>query len=77
MIQQVMHPMVKFQRQVRSLVRSGAVKSEDRLWKIALLFGDEWSHWKAELEEFEFTMQDTIGDLLAVESWEEDEELVS
>ncbi|MEB3356923.1 MAG: DUF4327 family protein [Synechococcales bacterium] len=71
MSQQVMHPMVKFQRKVRSLVESKVVRSSDSLWKIALLYGDEWSHWKRELEEFEFSMQDPIGDLLAVESWEE------
>lgn len=72
MSQQVTHPMVKFQRQVRSLVDSKIIGPQDRLWKIALLFGDEWSHWKRELEEFEFTMQDTIGDLLAVETWEDE-----
>ncbi|MGF1495949.1 MAG: DUF4327 family protein [Elainellaceae cyanobacterium] len=71
MSQQVMHPMVKFQRKVRSLVESKVVRSSDSLWKIALLYGDEWSHWKRELEEFDFSMKDPIGDLLAVESWEE------
>jgi hypothetical protein len=70
--QPVAHPMVKFQRQVRSLVESKVIKPTDRLWKIALLYGDEWSYWKKELEDFEFTMQDPIGDLLAVETWEED-----
>jgi hypothetical protein len=69
--QQVVHPMVKFQRQVRSLVESKVIKPTDRLWKIALLYGDEWSHWKRELEDFGFSMQDPISDLLAVESWEE------
>lgn len=69
----VAHPMEKFQRQVRSLVQSKAVKPTDSLWKIALLYGDEWSYWKRELEDFDFTMQDPIGDLLAVETWEEDE----
>ncbi|NET36040.1 MAG: DUF4327 family protein [Cyanothece sp. SIO1E1] len=69
----ILHPMVKFQRQVRSLVDSKLIKPTDRLWKIALLYGDDWPHWKRELEEFEFTMQDPIGDLLAVERWEEDE----
>lgn len=63
--------MVKFQRQVRSLVESKVIKPTDRLWKIALLYGDEWSHWKRELEDFGFSMQDPISDLLAVESWEE------
>ncbi len=67
------HPMEKFQRQVRSLVQSKAVKPTDSLWKIALLYGDEWSYWKRELQDFDFTMQDPISDLLAVESWEEDE----
>ncbi len=73
MNQQVIHPMVKFQRQVRSLVESKIVRPSDSIWKIALLYGDEWSYWKRELEEFEFSMQDPISDLLAVESWEEEE----
>ncbi|HHP7243736.1 MAG: DUF4327 family protein [Elainellaceae cyanobacterium] len=73
MIQQVIHPMVKFQRKVRSLVDSKVIRQSDRLWKVALLFGDEWSYWKRELEEFEFSMQDPISALLAVESWEEDD----
>jgi len=67
----VAHPMEKFQRQVRSLVQSKAVKPTDSIWKIALLYGNEWSHWKRELEDFEFSMQDPISDLLAVESWDE------
>jgi hypothetical protein len=71
MSQTVLHPMVKFQRQIRSLVDSKIVKPSDSIWKIALLYGDEWSHWKRELEDFEFSMQDPIADLLAVESWEE------
>lgn len=69
--QPVIHPMAKFQRQVRSLVESKVIKPSDRLWKIALLYGDEWPHWKQELEDFEFSMQDSISDLLAVESWED------
>lgn len=72
MNQQVAHPMEKFQRQVRSLVQSKAVKPTDSLWKIALLYGDEWSYWKRELEDFGFSMQDPIGELLEVETWEED-----
>ena len=71
------HPMAKFQRKVRSLVETKAVSPTDSLWKIAFMFGDKWPHWKAELESFDFTMQDRIGDLLAVECWEEDEEAVS
>ncbi len=72
MDQQVIHPMVKFQRQVRSLVDSKVVKATDSIWKIALLYGDEWPFLKQELQEFDFSMQDPISDLLAVESWEED-----
>jgi hypothetical protein len=67
----VAHPMQKFQRQVRSLVQSKAVKPADSIWKIALLYGNEWPHLKQELEDFDFSMQDPISDLLAVESWEE------
>ena len=70
--QAVVHPMVKFQKKVKSLVDSSVVQTSDRIWKIAFLFGDDWPHWKHELEEFEFSMQDSIGDLLAVESWEEE-----
>lgn len=66
------HPMVKLQRQVRSLVDSKMIKPSDSIWKIALLYGDEWSYWKQELQDFEFSMQDPVADLLAVESWEED-----
>ena len=72
--QQVAHPMVKFQRQVQSLVKRKVVKPTESIWKIAFLFGDDWSHWKKELEDFDFSMQDPISDLLAVESWEEEEE---
>lgn len=64
--------MFKFQRQVRKLVDSKVIKPEETLWKIALLFGDDWSYWKAELQDFDFSMQDPISALLAVESWEED-----
>lgn len=65
--------MVKFQRQVESLVsKSKVVKPSDPLWKIAFLFGDDWAHWRKELEDFDFAMQDPIADLLAVQSWEED-----
>ena len=72
MSQQVIHPMVKLQRQVKSLVDSNLIKSTDSIWKIALLYGDEWSYWKKELQEFEFSMQDPVADLLAVETWEEE-----
>jgi len=70
--QKVAHPMVKFQRQVKSLVKRNVVKQTDSIWKIAFLFGDEWSHWRKELEDFEFSLQDPISDLLAVESWEDE-----
>ncbi|MEA5463819.1 DUF4327 family protein [Leptothoe sp. PORK10 BA2] len=68
-----LHPMAKFQRQVKSLVESDVIKPTDKLWKIAFLFRDNWQHWKHELEEFEFSMQDPISALLAVESWEEEQ----
>ena len=73
MNQQVIHPMEKLQRQVRSLVESKILKSTDSLWKISLLYGDDWSYWKKELQEFEFSMQDPVSDLLAVETWEEED----
>ncbi|MCU0549244.1 MAG: DUF4327 family protein [Leptolyngbya sp. Prado105] len=69
---QVAHPMEKLQRQVQKLVDSKLLKPTDSLWKIALLYGDDWSFWKQELEAFEFSMKDPVSELLAVESWEED-----
>lgn len=72
MNQQVAHPMEKLQRQVKKLVDSKLLKPTDSLWKIALLYGDDWSFWKQELLAFDFTMQDPVSDLLAVESWEEE-----
>ncbi|HIK09904.1 MAG TPA: DUF4327 family protein [Oscillatoriaceae cyanobacterium M33_DOE_052] len=72
MTQKVIHPMVKMQRQVRSLVNSNILKPTDSIWKIAFLYGDEWAHWKQELQDFEFSMQDPVSELLAVENWEDD-----
>ncbi|BAU11298.1 hypothetical protein LEP3755_17910 [Leptolyngbya sp. NIES-3755] len=69
---QVAHPMEKLQRQVQKLVDSKLLKPNDSLWKIALLYGDDWSYWKQELEAFEFSMKDPVSELLAVDSWEED-----
>ncbi len=73
MSQQVAHPMEKLQRQVQKLVDSKLIKSTDGLWKIALLYGDEWAYWKQELISFEFSMKDPVSALLAVDMWEEDE----
>ncbi|MCT7950935.1 DUF4327 family protein [Ancylothrix sp. C2] len=73
MSQQVVHPMEKFQRQVRSLVEKKILKPTDSLWKISLLYGDEWPYWKNELQEFDFSMQDPVSMLLAVETWEDEE----
>ena len=70
----VAHPMADFQRKVCSLVETKSVQPSDSLWKIAFIFGDKWPHWKSELEAFDFSTRDAIGDLLAVECWEEDEE---
>ena len=72
--QQVAYPMEKLQRQVRSLVDKKLLKPSDSLWKIALLYGDEWAYWKQELLSFDFSMQDPVSEFLAVETWEEDEE---
>ena len=68
----VQHPMVKFQRQVQSLVDSKAVRPSDSIWKIALLFGSDWARIKQDLIEFGFTMQDPLSELLLVEGWDED-----
>lgn len=72
MTQQVTHPMVKLQRHVGSLVASKILKPHDSLWKIALLYGEEWGYWKQELLEFDFALEDPVSDLLAVEAWDED-----
>jgi len=72
MKQQVIHPMFKLQRKVRSLVESKAMKPTDSIWKMAFLYGDEWSYWKKELQAYDFTMQDPVSELLAVEAWDDD-----
>lgn len=72
MTKQVVHPMVKLQRKVASLVKSKVIKPNDSIWKIALLYGDQWAYWKKELSEFGFTMQDPVSELLAVEAWDEE-----
>lgn len=72
MTKQVAHPMVKFQRKVASLVESKILKPEDSIWKIALLYGEEWQYWKQELLEFGFTMQDPVQEILMVEEWDEE-----
>jgi hypothetical protein len=73
MINQVAHPMVKFQRKLETLVDSQVIQPSDRLWKIAFLFGQEWEFWKKELQDFGFTMKDPIGSVLVVESWDEED----
>ncbi len=72
MTNQVAHPMVKLQRKVSSLVESRLLKPEDRIGTIAMLYGSEWKHWKKELLDFGFTMQDPVRELLMVEAWDED-----
>jgi hypothetical protein len=73
MTNQVAHPMVKFQRRLSSLVASSAIKPNDALWKLALLYGDEWAYWKKELLDFGFTMQDPVSEVLIVEAWDEED----
>ena len=68
---QVAHPMLKLQRKVSSLVESNIIKPEDNIGKIALLFGDKWGYWKEELQAFDFSLKDTIEDLLLVEDWDD------
>lgn len=65
--------MVKLQRQVQKLIDSKLLKPTDSIWKIALLYGDDWAFLKQELLAYDFTMQDPVSDLLAVDSWEEEE----
>jgi hypothetical protein len=69
----VAHPMTKLQRQVRSLVDKKLLKPTDSIWKIALLYGDEWAYWKQELLAYDFAMKDPVSYLLAVESWDDED----
>ncbi len=72
MAQQVIHPMVKLQRHAHSLVDSKILKLTDSISKMALLYGNEWSYMKKELLDFDFTTQDPISELLAVENWDDE-----
>ena len=63
--------MLKLQRKVSSLLESNIIKPEDNIGKIALLFGDKWGYWKEELQSFDFSMKDTIEELLLVEDWDD------
>jgi hypothetical protein len=72
MTQQVLHPMVKMQRQVESLVASKILNPSDPIWKIAFLYGDKWQYWKNELLDFGFTLQDPVKELIEIEGWDED-----
>lgn len=71
--QAVAHPMEKLQRKVSSLVDSNILKPEDSIWKIAFLYGDQWSYWKQELLDFGFDMQDQVKELLVVEQWDDED----
>ncbi|MGK7898465.1 MAG: DUF4327 family protein [Xenococcus sp. (in: cyanobacteria)] len=71
MTKQVAHPMLKLQRKVSSLVESNIIKPEDNIGKIALLFGDKWGYWKEELQAFDFSLKDSIEELLLVEDWDD------
>lgn len=71
MTNQVAHPMMKLQRKVSSLVESKIVHPGDRIGKIALLLGNDWSYWKNELLDFDFSPKDSIQELLSVEDWDE------
>lgn len=64
--------MVKLQRNVHSLVESKIIKPTDSIWKIALLFGNDWQHWKRDLLDYGFSMQDPVSELLSVEAWDEE-----
>lgn len=72
MTKQVAHPMMKLQRKVSSLVESKIVQPEDPIGKIALLLGNDWSYWKRELLDFDFSPQDQVQELLLVEDWDEE-----
>jgi hypothetical protein len=69
---QVLHPMVKLQQKVSSLVNSQIIKPTDSIGKIALLFGEKWSFYKSELIAFGFSIQDPVSDLIVVERWDDE-----
>lgn len=69
---QVLHPMVKLQQRVSSLVNSRIIQADDHIAKIALLFGSEWSFLKSELLDYGFSLQDPIKDLLVVQKWDDE-----
>ncbi len=72
MTNKLAHPMVKLQRKVSSLVESRIIEPEDSIVKIALLLGNDWTYWKNELLEFDFSMKDPVKELLMVEDWDEE-----
>ncbi len=69
---QVLHPMVKLQQRVSSLVNSRIIQPDDNIAKIALLFGDDWSFLKSELLAYGFSLQDPVSDVLVVEQWNDE-----
>jgi len=73
MTNQVAHPMMKFQRKIASLVEKKLLKPTDGIWKLALLYGDEWAFWKKELQDFGFAMHDPVQDVLMVDGWDEED----
>ena len=69
---QVLHPMVKLQQRVSSLVNSRIVEPKDDIAKVALLFGNDWSFLKSELLAYGFSLEDPISDLLVVQKWDDE-----
>ena len=69
---QLLHPMVKLQQRVSSLVNSRIIQPDDSIAKIALLFGNEWSFLKSELLAYGFTLQDPVSDVLVVQRWDDE-----
>lgn len=68
---QVIHPMVKLQQKVSSLVNSQIISPDDKIGKVALLFGSDWAFLKSELIAFGFSIQDPVRDLLVVQTWDD------
>nr|WP_283757469.1 DUF4327 family protein [Roseofilum casamattae] len=62
--------MAKLQSKIKSLVDSQILKPTDGIWKMAFLYGDKWEFWKEELEAYDFSMQDPVSEILAVDEWE-------
>lgn len=73
-----MLPSVKFsleviQEEVRRLVRAGVVSRQQRIYTLCEYIPPrDWVYFERELEESNYLLRDTLGDLMGREEWEND-----